>query len=489
MALLWTGATDFGQSGYWTWSESKAPVESYQHWAPHPWRPGTLGPVGRGHCMALRGDGRWASFRCPNRFPYLCERDSAPSSPSSTTSPPTPPPSPPPTPAGGGGASCQSITLQGPAWVKLPSSLLSHPPGGLCYVNIVFSTFSNGLLLRKFDWNDESITLSIIDGQLVVRMATGSGQDISVSSPYIVTDGLEHSATLSIGVGRLSLAVDDDISRVVESSEQPGLGQDANVFVGGQPGGDYSGYSGCIDSLRVLVTADLEPPDWSRAVLVDFTGPRTILYGNHQCGVCRLREGGEEEEPGQTEVWGEVSELPRPLTSLSALTTALSPGPETNRGYSDNDWTVESKPILVLDRQTTQQTSQQSTTASTTTTSSTTSSTTTTTTTTATTTTTRTSTTTTTTTTSSTTTTTTTSSTTTRLSLVRGVCSGSEVSLGGVGWLEMSSKLLPHRRNMKTIVRINFSSRQRNSLLLWQGDHRTQHYFAVALVNGFLEFR
>ena len=42
---------------------------------------------------------------------------------------------------------------------------------------------------------------------------------------------------------------------------------------------------------------------------------------------------------------------------------------------------------------------------------------------------------------------------------------------------------------MKTIVRINFSSRQRNSLLLWQGDHRTQHYFAVALVNGFLEFR
>ena len=76
-----------------------------------------------------------------------------------------------------------------------------------------------------------------------------------------------------------------------------------------------------------------------------------------------------------------------------------------------------------------------------------------------------------------------------RLELVRGACSASEVYLGGGGWLEMSSKLLPHRRNMKTIVKINFSSRQRNSLLLWQGDHRTQHYFAVALVNGFLEFR
>ena len=69
------------------------------------------------------------------------------------------------------------------------------------------------------------------------------------------------------------------------------------------------------------------------------------------------------------------------------------------------------------------------------------------------------------------------------------MCSGSEVSLGGVGWLEMSSKLLPHRQNMKTIIKIQFSSNQTNSLLLWQGNHLTNHYFAVALVNGFLEFR
>ena len=151
-------------------------------------------------------------------------------------------------------------------------------------------------------------------------MATGSGQDISVSSPYIVTDGLEHSVTLSTGVGRLSLAVDDDITRQVESRAQPGLGNDANVFVGGQPGGDYSGYSGCIDSLSVLVTANLEPPDWSLAVRVDFTGT-TILYGNYECGVCRLREAGGQQQSDLGEVWGEVSELPRPLSSLPSLSS------------------------------------------------------------------------------------------------------------------------------------------------------------------------
>ena len=27
VALLWTGATDFSQDGYWTWSQSKSPVK------------------------------------------------------------------------------------------------------------------------------------------------------------------------------------------------------------------------------------------------------------------------------------------------------------------------------------------------------------------------------------------------------------------------------------------------------------------------------
>ena len=49
-------------------------LQAYQHWARPPWRAGVLGPVGRGHCMALRRDARWDSFRCPNKFPYLCER-------------------------------------------------------------------------------------------------------------------------------------------------------------------------------------------------------------------------------------------------------------------------------------------------------------------------------------------------------------------------------------------------------------------------------
>ena len=48
----------------------------YQKWSrPAPaWRRSVLGPVGRGNCMALRRDGKWDSFRCPNKFPYLCER-------------------------------------------------------------------------------------------------------------------------------------------------------------------------------------------------------------------------------------------------------------------------------------------------------------------------------------------------------------------------------------------------------------------------------
>ena len=448
--------------------------------------------------MALRGDGRWGSFRCPNKFPYLCERASAVFRPplSSTTIRPQQYPG-----AGHGGDSCQSVSLQGPAWVKLSSSLMSHPPQGRCYVNIVFSTFSNGLLLRKFDWNDESITLSIMSGQLVLRMATGSGQDISLSSPYIVNDGLEHKLTLSTGVGLLSLQVDDDINRLVESAEQPGLAQDANVFVGGQPGGAYSGYRGCIESLRVLITSSkYETPDWSQAHQIDFkndNGP-TILYGNYECGVCNMRDGLEaEEEPSHQSTDWEVSELPRPITSIvSQVTTKVTSSQvtevETNRGYSDMttyDWTVASKPLLILDRKTsappttasTEVTSTKSTTTTATTSTTSTIITTTSTTTIITTST--------STTTSSSTTSTSTSSISTTIGLIRRACNEREIYLSGGGWLEMSSKLLPHRQNMKTIIKIQFSSKQTNSLLLWQGNHLTNHYFAVALVNGFLEFR
>ena len=46
--------------------------QEFSYWA-RPGR-GATGPVGRGHCLALRGDGKWDSFRCPNRFPYLCEK-------------------------------------------------------------------------------------------------------------------------------------------------------------------------------------------------------------------------------------------------------------------------------------------------------------------------------------------------------------------------------------------------------------------------------
>ena len=73
--------------------------------------------------------------------------------------------------------------------------------------------------------------------------------------------------------------------------------------------------------------------------------------------------------------------------------------------------------------------------------------------------------------------------------LVRNPCVQHQLSLDGSGWVELSKKLMPQKVNYRTEITISFASRQQNSLLLWQGDYRTGHYFAVALRNGFLEFR
>merc|ERR1712012_67689 len=136
------GATDLGQDGYWTWSQSRETVEKFTYWA-RPWN-GPLGPIGRGHCLALRGDGKWDSFRCPNKFPYLCEKDAAtvmhPTVFSTTTTTTT---------IDSEVKECYSVTLEENSWLKLSSKLLTHPPKGRCFVRIVFSTFSDGLLLKK----------------------------------------------------------------------------------------------------------------------------------------------------------------------------------------------------------------------------------------------------------------------------------------------------------------------------------------------------
>jgi len=68
-------------------------------------------------------------------------------------------------------------------------------------------------------------------------------------------------------------------------------------------------------------------------------------------------------------------------------------------------------------------------------------------------------------------------------------CDAQKVYLDGTGWLELTRKVLPHKPNMKTMIKIEFATRQKNSLLLWQGNYEERHYFALAIVNGFLEFR
>ena len=405
------------------------------------------------------------------------------------------------------------MTVDSTSWVKLSSKLLTHPQQGRCWIKIVFSTFSNGLLLRKFDWNNEAITLVIVGGQLVFKMATGSSQDISVSSPYIVTDGLEHEVVVSFGVGFISLQVDGDHDKVAEDYSQPGLAHDANVFLAGEPGGEFSGYSGCIESVQIWIApTKFSQPDWTAASKIDFSQKTslTILYGDVQCGVCSMRNMMEEEQEADSNAsnW-EVSELPRPMTSwVTPYSTRATEEDrdESERGYPDSKFTevvdfdtvVDSKPILVLDGTST--TTSTTSTSTTTTTASTTS-------------------------TSTTTTTATTKTLTTTIgastitsfrkkkvtspksrpttektrttmimttkssTFVRNPCVQHQLSLDGSGWVELSPKLMPQKVNYRTVITVNFASRQQNSLLLWQGDYRTGHYFAVALRNGFLEFR
>ena len=342
------------------------------------------------------------------------------------------------------------------------------------------------------------------------KMATGSSQDISVSSPYIVTDGLEHVVVVSFGVGFISLQVDGDHDKVAEDYSQPGLAHDANVFLAGEPGGEFAGYSGCIESVQIWIApTKFSQPDWTAASKIDFSQKTslTILYGDVKCGVCSLRNMMEEDQEADSNAsnW-EVSELPRPMTSwVTPYSTRATEEDrdESERGYHDSKFTevvdfdtvVDSKTILVLDGTAT--TASTTSTSTITTTFSTTSTSTPSTTTTL-------------TTTMDTPTTTTfrkrknttpksrltteKTRTTTIMTIqsptfVRNPCVQHQLSLDGSGWVELSSKLMPQKVNYRTVITVNFASRQQNSLLLWQGDYRTGHYFAVALRNGFLEFR
>ena len=82
---------------------------------------------------------------------------------------------------------------------------------------------------------------------------SGRAPPISVTSLFRVNDGLQHTAHVTFGVGMIQLQVDDDILHTRRDAGQPGLPQvgkdhnlvhslsssilqDANVFLGGEPG-------------------------------------------------------------------------------------------------------------------------------------------------------------------------------------------------------------------------------------------------------------
>ena len=69
------------------------------------------------------------------------------------------------------------------------------------------------------------ISLVIEAGQLKLTMETGNAGSMSVSSIYIVNDGLQHVAVVSFGVGFIQLQVDDDLVSLRSDENQPGLPQ------------------------------------------------------------------------------------------------------------------------------------------------------------------------------------------------------------------------------------------------------------------------
>ena len=69
------------------------------------------------------------------------------------------------------------------------------------------------------------ISLVIEGGQLKLTMETGNAGSISVSSIYIVNDGLQHVALVSFGVGFIQMQVDDDLVNLRRDENQPGLPQ------------------------------------------------------------------------------------------------------------------------------------------------------------------------------------------------------------------------------------------------------------------------
>jgi len=72
---------------------------------------------------------------------------------------------------------------------------------------------------------------------------------------------------------------------------------------------------------------------------------------------------------------------------------------------------------------------------------------------------------------------------------VKAPCLARELYLGGRGWLELSRKILPQKPNMKTVIKLELATRQNHSLVLWQGNYKSDHYFALAVQQGRLEYR
>ena len=67
------------------------------------------------------------------------------------------------------------------------------------------------------------------------------------------------------------------------------------MFLGGEPGSRLSvgGFQGCLYSLEVFIAEDkMEIPNWEESTLVNFheRDSLTVFYGEHTCGVCKMRD-------------------------------------------------------------------------------------------------------------------------------------------------------------------------------------------------------
>ena len=139
--------------------------------------------------------------------------------------------------------------------------------------------------------------------------------------------------------------------------------QDANVFLGGEPGSRLSvgGFQGCLFSLEVFIAEDkMETPNWEEATLVNFheRDSLTVFYGEHTCGVCKMRdlEPVEQHQPSVPSFTPSTDNVDTGVINSEQSTEEMDEDDPTEEGSHDGsmdddqfpDWEVSELPSQMI---------------------------------------------------------------------------------------------------------------------------------------------